>query len=597
MEKEKLTRLWVVNRLPMLICLLLLFVTDLNAASPDSYLYRTIVKVGTGQGTVYATYSDAESSSNDGNNYDATVRSYTNETSVTLNATPAEGYRFVNWVKDADNSIVSSTSTAPTTTLVYNTTGASSTYHWGFLGIGRYREYTTRRPFSFTANFAEEGAVVAKVYDGQQSYGSATIKEASFGSTDEITLVATTINGSELVGWSFDYWELDGVKVSENSEFKVTVPESGKNIYIAHFIKADHENYCFIKHKTTGNYLKLSGTSSYTMNEDTYTASFNGSFTLINDENSAISDPGCVFILIGASDGKGGVKNATLISQEKSAGNTGKNIITKAINIKPVNEGTYSISTIYSSGGTDYTIYFNDKNGTPVMTQNAEEWEIQTLSSANLDAYNFGAYPNPLLTKDGKYYTTLYTTFPYELKGENMKAYYIGEGSVSENSNLVRALEITSKQIPDHYPVILECGSKDPKVNKILPLEFNTVTSPGINYLKGNINVVDGAKTSDGNIYVLSIGSKSGLGYYKLKSGTALTDNKAYAYLDTETQAAAKDLSFSFCSDNLEAAGINNISQNVNKTDNDVIYDLQGRRVVNPSNGVYIVKGKKLFIK
>ena len=57
--------------------------------------------------------------------------------------------------------------------------------------------------------------------------------------------------------------------------------------------------------------------------------------------------------------------------------------------------------------------------------------------------------------------------------------------------------------------------------------------------------------------------------------------------------APAKELIFNF--DDATTTGINNVQPAVEKK-NDVIYDLQGRRVTNPSRGIYIVNGKKVVI-
>ena len=57
--------------------------------------------------------------------------------------------------------------------------------------------------------------------------------------------------------------------------------------------------------------------------------------------------------------------------------------------------------------------------------------------------------------------------------------------------------------------------------------------------------------------------------------------------------APAKELIFNF--NDATTTGINNVQPSVEKK-NDVIYDLQGRRVTNPSRGIYIVNGKKVVI-
>ena len=69
--------------------------------------------------------------------------------------------------------------------------------------------------------------------------------------------------------------------------------------------------------------------------------------------------------------------------------------------------------------------------------------------------------------------------------------------------------------------------------------------------------------------------------------------HRAGLKLATSGFAPAKELIFNF--DDATTTGINNVQPAVEKK-NDVIYDLQGRRVTNPSRGIYIVNGKKVVI-
>ena len=72
-----------------------------------------------------------------------------------------------------------------------------------------------------------------------------------------------------------------------------------------------------------------------------------------------------------------------------------------------------------------------------------------------------------------------------------------------------------------------------------------------------------------------------------------LAAHRAGLKLATSGFAPAKELIFNF--DDATTTGINNV-QPVAEKKNDVIYDLQGRRVTNPSRGIYIVNGKKVVI-
>ena len=119
-----------------------------------------------------------------------------------------------------------------------------------------------------------------------------------------------------------------------------------------------------------------------------------------------------------------------------------------------------------------------------------------------------------------------------------------------------------------------------------------TETAPNVDYSGSSL---DGTMTSItnpsyGNIYVLNNGTY-GVGFYKLKSaidGGTIGANKAYLTYDG---ALAREF---FLFD--EATGINSATLTNSEKVNNEVYDLQGRRVVNPTKGLYIVNGKKVFI-
>ena len=598
----------------------ILGVTNAFAFSTPSYYYayRTNLTVSpTGNGSVYASYTSNdfvsdhdrdETATTTSKSYDAVIYSKSNAITMNLHADAAEGYRFVKWVDSKNNTVGEGSS--PSVSLVY--TPGTADYDWISTGwFSGYRVYKKFQEFNYTAIFRAAGSLNVKVADENKTVGSAYIKEESYEEGDEVTLVATNAGGSELSGWAFDYWELNGQKVSESEELKVTVPTESVT-YIAHFIKASDEYYCFIRNKGTGKYLKLSkviNNYSVTINEreETFTSNFNGAFTLVSEDATTppISDPGCVFIVSGFESGATGVKNATLISQAIPFGNAkGSKIITRPISINPVSSGVFTISTpyYYSGDGKDHDCYFRDNGGTfdvhPALAGENSQWEIITLNNANIGSKYFGLTPNSKMKKEGKYYTTFYTTFPYQLKGEGMKAYYIDENSVQEkgDSYVVECKEIEGDIVPAWFPVIIECGGATAEANKILPL-MPTSTKPeslvGVtNHLMGYIKVQNGEKAGNGKMFVLSVGTNTGLGLYKLKTGTAMADNKVYVELEDENTLNAKSVTFDFGTTNAikEVAEPEIVSKQG-------VYDLQGRRVSNPSSGIYIVNGKKIVIK
>ena len=96
--------------------------------------------------------------------------------------------------------------------------------------------------------------------------------------------------------------------------------------------------------------------------------------------------------------------------------------------------------------------------------------------------------------------------------------------------------------------------------------------------------------------YLFGYGAK-GQGFYHQTgrdgSSMKLGAHRAGLKLSTSGFAPAKELIFNF--DDATTNGISTVEQTAEPR-TDVIYDLQGRRVKNPVNGIYIVNGKKVVI-
>ncbi|MBR6604940.1 MAG: leucine-rich repeat domain-containing protein, partial [Prevotella sp.] len=112
------------------------------------------------------------------------------------------------------------------------------------------------------------------------------------------------------------------------------------------------------------------------------------------------------------------------------------------------------------------------------------------------------------------------------------------------------------------------------------------------NLLKGVTTATIIGPSSDGFLnYILSKGT-NGIGFYPAKEGT-LAAGKAYLQLPSSV-SSAKGISMSFDD---ETTGIMD-NYDVGTMNSDVaVYDLQGRKVKNPTKGLYIVNGKKIMIK
>ena len=111
--------------------------------------------------------------------------------------------------------------------------------------------------------------------------------------------------------------------------------------------------------------------------------------------------------------------------------------------------------------------------------------------------------------------------------------------------------------------------------------------------VSGNILLPsDGTVTGNGSIYALGVGKTEPnigvVGFYVVKNGQTVPAGKAYINTGSPVH---EFLEFAFG----DETGINSIENGKLTIDN--YYDLSGRRVVKPTKGLYIVNGKKVFIK
>lgn len=219
----------------------------------------------------------------------------------------------------------------------------------------------------------------------------------------------------------------------------------------------------------------------------------------------------------------------------------------------------------------DYTrnlVRYNPNNSNPIFSCYASTSTTGTAPKI----YRFVAAA-PATTFDvtigASGYKTLVSTVDFETPS-GVTAYIVTESS---------STNITMKSIdkvPAGEPVILEGTAGDVTLNII-------DDAPAVS---GNLLKVSTTNTSNG-VYVLAKPDGKDVGFYKWAGG-ALGAGRVYL---EAPDAAREFLSFSFAD---EATGINVIKSSVT---NNTVYDLQGRRVVLPTKGLYIVNGKKVMVK
>ena len=184
--------------------------------------------------------------------------------------------------------------------------------------------------------------------------------------------------------------------------------------------------------------------------------------------------------------------------------------------------------------------------------------------------------------------STGYATFGYpfavDLSGlsDGQNAY-----TVTVNGDKAQLTSVKGNKIPANTGIILK-GTSGDKIS--LPLTTASTDAIGTN----DLQVSDGTVTGDenGTIYVLANGGSNGVGFYPVVNGSAITAGKAYLKVSGEN-AARQFIGFG---DDNGATGIDSLTPALSKGE-EVYYDLQGRRVAQPTKGLYIVNGKKVIIK
>lgn len=187
-------------------------------------------------------------------------------------------------------------------------------------------------------------------------------------------------------------------------------------------------------------------------------------------------------------------------------------------------------------------------------------------------------------------YGTLYSPVALEQSYGRIKAY---TGKVADGVLKLTPVEGT---IPQNTPVIFEyvTGAEGAEGNQNVFLgvqadvEGDAYANNGTNgYLSGQF--VTTAKAADASIYTLQNKSTHGIGMYKY-SGANIQGFRAYLPYTAPAGANALRMVFDDVTTGIEGIEVNDGGKTA-------IYDLSGRRVSRMTKGLYIVNGKKVFIK
>lgn len=256
------------------------------------------------------------------------------------------------------------------------------------------------------------------------------------------------------------------------------------------------------------------------------------------------------------------------------------------INPNQAGELSYSSSNASVASITKHEYY----NNTYIIQANAAGTATITFSFAGSTNYNAAdedktinvtVWPAIDVTANegasGEFWATFYS---------NVMNYQAPSGTqvfkVALAGSAITMTEITDRIVKSGQGVVLKKTTSGSIT--MTPTSSNSSDNYSGNSLVGTMTNI----TNPGNAYVLNYKAATGAGFYKLSSGGTIGANKAYLV----SGAGAPE----FFSLDGETTGVNEVRGKMEDVSGEY-YDLQGRRVSQPTKGLYIVNGKKVVIK
>lgn len=613
-------------------------------ANTNTFYYKmTVTPTGTGSGKVYVNTSSTTNPSYSTQAYSIdnlpsswwdqggeTVIGDEASLSFYFYASPVnENSIFSHWAEGSPSGPKASTSASFSKLLTFN---------------GSSRNPTN---FNYYAVFTAQTGLI-KVRSANESHGSASIDNPDNKENDVVTLTATpdVSNGVMFLGWKKNN---EGNYISTNNPLTLTANSQTAGTYYACFSNAAEKVYIRLKNNKTGRFLSFYGDKKATIHQRTisgYTRDdgyfFTNSLKMISAD-AAQGNPSTVFLRSGHASGSGVTIGCNFSAHEVDY-NTLINSDKYPLTMEN-HSGRIRIYTTYtySGAGQSATVpsYLCDegvgKNGdfavmkTIMDDPNADEestyWTLYSLDETTTEGA-FGANTKAKFTKDGKYYTTMYTDFPYQLL-DGVNAYYLKYNpEYSEITDRIVFDQVEAKNgvtiVPAETAVILECKDVQNNINetntvknRLLPLLPNApgtgqIVNPGANYLKGYISVNGSTVANQDKFYVLSANKEDVLGFHPYTKST-MTPNKAYLDVRVTDQKVveehAKNVTFFFGepednSEDVNPTGIELSDQIVDEDESTPVYNLNGSKVAEGKAaenmlrpGVYVKKGKKFVVK
>ena len=203
--------------------------------------------------------------------------------------------------------------------------------------------------------------------------------------------------------------------------------------------------------------------------------------------------------------------------------------------------------------------------------------DVTITGSSAIQIYYITFTPTAVDITPAKEYTTYVPDANLDFTSHAKLTAYIATAATSTSVTLTPV-----NKVPAGTPIVLKATETGSAIS--VPVATSTDAVAG-NLLKAG----DGTTSIGGDTkfdYIL----KDGL-FYRANAGTVAV-GKAYLHLDAAPATAREFLDL-----NIGGGGATGIEKVKVGTEDNVYYDLQGRRVLYPTKGLYIVNGKKVILK
>lgn len=234
---------------------------------------------------------------------------------------------------------------------------------------------------------------------------------------------------------------------------------------------------------------------------------------------------------------------------------------------------TVTSATITGSGLEDKTLTLTATGDANVKTFTMPSSNVTISAEFELAPINVKANEGAT----GEYWATFFS---------NIGNYQAPEGTqvfkVALAGSAIEMTEISDRIVKSGQGVVLKKTASGSIT--MTPTSSNSSDDYSGNSLTGTMTNI----TNPGNAYVLNYKAATGAGFYKLSASGTIGANKAYLV----SGAGAPEF-FGFDGN---TTSINEVRGKMEDVSGEY-YDLQGRRVSQPTKGLYIVNGKKVVIK